>query len=158
MLHIYSVHCTVLSCLLIPYIKVYRKGVNLEVMVQALKWWAPKIRPELNRNVLYGGTNLTTQKSQILNSFLWELRWAYLKGLIQVFWFSGQKTGQNGQNRRFLPKILIFGPKSSFLAQKWLDDLNPFWSSEMHQIWSIGMILLKKLACKAKFDIFGLFI
>ena len=66
---------------------------------------------ELNRNVLYGGTNPTTQKSQIMNSFLWELRWAYLKGLIQVFWFSGQKTGRNGQNRRFWSKILIFGPK-----------------------------------------------
>ena len=66
---------------------------------------------DFNRNVLYGGTNPTTQKSQIMNSFLWELRWAYLKGLIQVFWFLGQKMGRNGQNRRFWPKILIFGPK-----------------------------------------------
>ena len=66
--------------------------------------------------------------------------------------------GFRAKKRAETAKTADFGPKSSFLAQKWLDVLNPFWSSEMHQIWSICMILPKKLAYGAKLDIFGLFI
>ena len=66
--------------------------------------------------------------------------------------------GFRAKKRAETAKTADFGPKSSFLAQKWLDVLNPFWSSEMHQIWSICMILPKKLAYEAKLDIFGLFI
>ena len=66
--------------------------------------------------------------------------------------------GFRAKKRAETAKTADFGLKSSFLAQKWLDVLNPFWSSEMHQIWSICMILPKKLVYEAKLDIFGLFI
>ena len=65
----------------------------------------------LNRSILYGEYDPTTQKSQILNSSLWGLPRAYMKGMKHVFLDFGPINGpkrpkwaKTAENPHFWPK------------------------------------------------------
>ena len=64
-----------------------------------------------NRSILYGEYDPTTQKSQILNSSLWGLPRAYMKGMKHVFLDFGPINGpkrpkwaKTAENPHFWPK------------------------------------------------------
>ena len=65
----------------------------------------------INRSILYGEYDPTTQKSQILNSSLWGLPRAYMKGMKHVFLDFGPINGpkrpkwaKTAENPHFWPK------------------------------------------------------